>query len=367
MTDKVNTGQEKPPVAMPDSPSPAEPSVPSTHLTSWGAWLLLVVLVAVLGVTGGWAFQQRAFTQSLQRARQLARGNEKQAAIEYRRYLEFHPADDAAHFELAAVLKRRDPDGALAELRKISPRDPHYSDAVRQAAAIALDLGRDYDALEPLLHLAKLHPDDGGVQFAIAELRFRARDFEAAFSHAKRARECNPQLAEAWLLEAESLDELKRSTEMVEPLETALKLDGEIPQAHLNLAFAYQLVGREDEALKHVQWFLKRFPQSAAAYRTLALVQRARGEPEEALAAVQQSLSLRPNQLDSTLLEVELLLYLRRTEEAYRRIQQAYDSHGAERRVLTLLVRAAALAGRREDSQAWQRRLDQLLAATPDL
>lgn len=339
---------------------------PDTKRSTWGPWLLCAVMATIIGASGGWILQQRRLTQPLIQARALSRSNEQQAVREYQRYLDQHPHDGTVRLELATLLKRRDPDGALHELRKISSKDVPYLDAVRQAAAIALDLGRDYDALEPLLLLAEQRPDDAGVRLALAELRFRARDFEAALETAQRARELSPQLPEAWLVEAEALDELKRSTEMVAPLEAALKIDGEIPQAHLNLAFAYQLVGREEEAYEHAQWFLKRFPQSAAGYRTLALVQRARGLTEEALAAVQQSLKLRPNQLDATLLEVELLLYLRRPEEAYQRITEAYQSHGAERRVLTLLARAALLAGHRAESQEWQQRLDRLQATEPD-
>ncbi len=324
------------------------------------------MIVAVIGALGGWSSQQRSLMQPLVRARTLAHSNEKEAAVEYRRYLEAHPADAAVHWELATLLKRRDPEGALKELRKIPMQDANYPDAIRQAAALAIDLGRDYDALEPLLFLGEKDPKDAGVQLALAELKFRARDFEAALAFAQRSRALNPQLAEAWLVEAEALDELKRPTEMVEPLEAALKIDAEIPQAHLNLAYAYQLIDRSDEAYEQASWFLKRFPQSAAAYRTMALVQRARGQHEEALAAVQQSLKLRPNQLDASLVEVELLLYLRRSEEAYERVTQMYQAHGAERRILTLLVRAALLSGRRTESQDWQRRLNQLLTAEPE-
>lgn len=326
-------------------------------------WIVWSVMAAVVAGSGGWVgvlWQQQAVEQHLAAARKLTRSDERQAAEEYRRYLQFHPRDAAVRVEFAKVLRRRDPEGALQELRKIPATDALHDDAVRLTAALAIDQGRDYDAVGPLRHLSKRIPDDAGVQLALAQLRFRERDFEAALIHAQSARSLNPKQPEAWLVEAESLDELKRTMEMVEPLQAVLAIDTEIPQAHLNLAFAYQLVGREEEALKHAEWFLQRFPQSAAGLRTLALIQRSRGEHEAALTAVKKSLELRPNQLDAEVLEAELLLFLRRSEEAYQVVSHAYQSHGPERRVLTLLIRAALLTGRRDESQDWQRRLTQL-------
>jgi len=347
--------------------APCTASEPQSPTTGWGLWIALIALVVVMGAIGGWSWHQRFVSSPLTQARTLSRHDERQAAAEYRRYLEYCPTDAAARLELATLLKRRDPDQALQELRKIPPQDANYVAAVRQVAALSIDFGRDYDAVEPLVYLAERLPDDARVRLALAELRFRSRDFEAALEQARQARERDPQLAEAWLVEAESLDELKRSTEMIEPLESALKIDPQIPQAHLNLAYAYQLVGRDDEAYEHVQWFLQRHPNSAAAHRTLALVQRARGQSEAALEAVQRSLTLRPNQLDATLLEVEILLYLRRTDEAYEQIRKAHQSHGAEQRILTLLVRTALLSGRRSESLDWQRQLDRLLVNTPEV
>lgn len=326
----------------------------------WGAWCLITVLAAVIGWGLGRAMQNWSTARLLTRARSLAAADEKQSELAYLHYLERRPSESSVRLELVQLLKRRQPEAAFQQLRLIAPNDRRFTDAARQAAALAIDLGRDYDALAPLLFLEQAFPEDAGLQLGLAELRFRGRDFDSALKHARRCRELNPGQTEAWLVEAETLDELKRTAEMVEPLEAALRLDPDLPQAHLNLAFVYQLVGREDEALEHVQWFLERFPQSAAAYRTLAVVQRARGRTEEALAAVQRSLELKPNQLEATLLEAELLLFLRRSEEAYGILQRMYAAHGPEFRLLMLLQRAAQLSGQKTEAARWQQRLSRL-------
>jgi Flp pilus assembly protein TadD len=344
------------PVNTPSAPS----SIAGNQPRGWAAWCLIAVLATAIGWWLGWTLQNWSTSRLLTQARSLAMIDEKQAKLVYRKYLEYRPSDSEARLELADLLKRREPDAAFQELRLISPGDHRFIDAARRTAALAIDMGRDYDAVAPLVFLEQTFPEDAGVQLTLAELRFRERDFDSALKHARRSRELNSQEAQAWLVEAESLDELNRSAEMVEPLEAALRLDPELPQAHLNLAYAYQVVGREDEALDHVQWFLERFPQSAAAYRTLATVQRARGKNEEALWAVERSLELKPNQLDATLLEAELLLFLRRPEEAYHQLELMHAAHGPELRLLALLQRAAQLSGRKTEASEWQQRLFRL-------
>lgn len=326
----------------------------------WGIWCLIALFAGVIGWGMGWVLQRWGTSELLTQARSLAMTDVKQSQLAYRRYLQRNPRDSSINLELADLLKHREPDAAFHVLRTIRPDDQHFADAARRTAALALELGRDYDAVGPLLFLEQTFSQDASIQLALAELRFRERDFESALKHARGSRVLNPQQTGAWLVEAESLDELKRPSEMVQPLEAALRLDSDLPQVHLNLAYVYPLVAREDEALEHVQWFLERFPQSAAGYRTLAMVQRARGNHNEALLAVQMSLKLKPNQLEATLLEAELLLFLRRPDEAYQVLERMSEMHGPEFRLLTLLQRAAQLSGRKAESDNWRQRLSRL-------
>jgi tetratricopeptide (TPR) repeat protein len=152
---------------------------------------------------------------------------------------------------------------------------------------------------------------------------------------------------------------------MIEPLEAALRLDSELPQAHLNLAYAYQLVGRYDAALEHVHWFLERYPQSAAGHRILALVERGRGRHEDALAEIRRARELQPQNLEAALIEGELLLFLHRAGEAYARLDELAPHVGADRRFLTLQLRAAVLSGLGDEAKALQARLSRLDPSVP--
>lgn len=325
-----------------------------------------LVFVSLLGIAGGIGYTFRVWIahRDLRQARADAQWHRvDQAVSAYRRHLAHFPQDGAVRLELASLIKHRDPGEALAEYRAMPLASPEMPLAARQVAAICLELGRDYDALGPLLYLQEKLPDDAGVQLALAEIRFRERNFEAALSHARRCRALQPSLPGAYLIAAESLDELKRSGEMVEPLEAVLKLDSELSAAHLNLAYAYQTLGRFDDAFKQIQWYLQRDAKTASAERILALIEQGRGHLPEALAAARKALKLQPHDLEAGLLEADLLLSLNQAETAFQHATVLAEYYGDEERLLKLRIRTAKQTGRTAEAEKLQSRLTRLTAS----
>lgn len=339
------------------------PSISTSNVGS-NSRRLQIGLVAIISVASGFGLRTWLETRDIQQARTAAKQSRfENATNSFQRHLRKHPEDARARLEFASMLRVVDSEAALRELRLIPSDAPEFLEAARQVSAIALELGRDYDAVGPLLALAERLPSDAEVQFSLAGIRFRERDYEAALQHAQRCRDLRPTHVEAYLFISESLDELKRPEEMIAPLEAALKIDPELPQAHLNLSYALQLVGHNDEALTHVNWFLKRHPNTASALRILALIQRATGHSEDALTSIRKALRIQPRNLECVLIEGELLLFMRRAEEAFQRTTEMVRVLGDERRLLALQVRSAALAGHRDEAQVLQARLTKLMPA----
>lgn len=341
-------------------------NAPSISASSVGsnARRIRLGLVVLISVAAGFGLRVWLAARDIHQARTAAKQSRiEDATFSFQRHLQKYPEDAQSRLEFASMLRAVDAEAALRELRLIPPATPEFLDAARQVSAISLELGRDYDAVGPLLSLAERLPNDASVQLSLAGIRFRERDYEAALQHAQRCRELRPTQVEAYLFIAESLDELKRPEEMIAPLEAALKVDPELPQAHLNLSYALQLVGRNDEALAHVNWFLKRHPNTASALRILALIQRASGHSDDALTSIRKALRIQPRNLECVLIETELLLFLRRAEEAFRRTTEMVRVLGDERRLLALQVRSAALAGHRDEAQVLQARLTKLTPA----
>lgn len=322
--------------------------------------VICMIALATGMVAGRYTFQARfAGEQDFQRK---LNGTETtdQVIAACRNHLQSHPHDERARFELAKLLQERDPEQALAELRQIPGTSTEYLTAVRLVASISLALNRDEDAIAPLKLLEKNDANDAGIQQALAEVFYRQRDFEGALQHAQRCRKLQPTNVEIGMLIAEANDNLGRPQEMIEPLEAVLSLDPDLPPAHLNLAYAYEAVGRADEALPHVQQYLKRFPDSVVALRTLASVERGRNRYDEALTAAKAALKRAPKNLECAILAAELLLYQRQAAEAYNLLSGFLSDWSKERRLLTPLLRAAAMSGHAEEARDIQRRIQQI-------
>ena len=319
---------------------------PSARLA---ALALIVVLTLCAGMFAGGVLSQWRSTDELTVARKNADESlTEEAIVAYRRHLSGSPNDSTVRLELAMLLQRRDPVGALFELRQVSPGTPEHVVAARYLASLSMTLGRDYDAIGPLEFLESQLPGDVGVQQSLAEIFFRQHEFDKSLDRSKRLRQLKPDSIEACLLIAECNDHLGRQEGMIEPLEAALRLNDDLPQAHLNLAYAYEAAGRADESILHVRWYLSRFPASVAAHRILATVERSRDHFEEALAAALAGRKLAPKNLELAILAADLQLYLRRPDDAYESLNELVVDWPRERRLLAPLLRAAALCRKTE-------------------
>jgi tetratricopeptide (TPR) repeat protein len=318
-------------------------------------WFFSLVLTIASGYLAGRLLSDWQREVSRMKARSLADEGAMDVAIAaYQRHLLQSPNDFAARLELAQYLQRRKPLEALQEFRQIPPTATEFTKAARAVASLSMTLERDYDAIEPLGFLEEKFPNEAGIQQALAEIYFRQREFDKSLEHARRFRALKPDSVESCLLIAESSDSLGQMEAMIEPLEWALRLDPEIPQAHLNLAFALQSAGRSEEAFSHVRWFVDRYPLSVSGNRILALIERSRDHDVEALAAAEKASQLGPANLDCAILVADMLLYLRRYEEAYDKLEKLAVDWPREPRVLTPLLRAAVLCRKPERIQELQ-------------
>lgn len=320
-----------------------------------GFRLLLVFAVVSLLAGAVFLFARPDQLERARRARQ--QGHTDLARTAYAAHLSAHPDDDDARFELAQMLTKHAPRAALEHFDRIAPPSPKYPDALRRRAGILLETGADEPAKAALLALEELEQDDFAVQFALAEIEFRARRFEDALRRAKASEALRPNEPRALLLIADCLDELHREAEMVDPLQSVVDRDPENYAARLNLAYALQHAGRPEQAERELRWCLQRKPRDVAALRLLGSVKRELGEPEAALAIVQSALKVAPDDLDLRILEGQLLLSLQQSQLAYQRLQPLMQSAPTNRQLLALLARAATLAGDRDNAEEYRRAL----------
>jgi predicted Zn-dependent protease len=328
---------------------------PSAPYSSSRRWLAVVCLVlAGAGIAAGVTWWRPSPKQRAERA--LAANRPTEAAAFYEEHLRSSPDDHEARIALGVLLRSVDTVRAIESFEAVPEGSPEHPLALRHIAEIAMTLEADGRAEKALRALLRLAPDDDAAQLLLAELYHRQKQPKEALPHALRAAELNPERMRAWLLLADIQDALNRTHEMIVPLRRALKLDPNLLEAHLDLAYALVWSGEIDEGRREAEWCLKRDPNNVGARRMLAICERDAGRPEQALEEIRHSLEFAPDDLGSRIVEAQLLLFLKRADEAYRHLRPLLSRHGDDPQVLKLLSRAAAATGRREEAEEYRQR-----------
>jgi tetratricopeptide (TPR) repeat protein len=147
-------------------------------------------------------------------------GKWDQAAKEYQQVLEENPRLPGIHFRLARLLLSR----------------PNPTPSVAQ------------DAKRELLQEIDIDPSNAEAEYILGELARQESGWTEAIEHFTRATKLDAGFADAYIGLGVSLISLKRFSDAVVPLETAVKLQPRNPAAHYDLAMAYNRAGRKQDA-----------------------------------------------------------------------------------------------------------------------
>ncbi len=291
------------------------------------------------------------------------RNQEKARQKELIAYLQEHPDDEFAHFQLGQLIQKRAPFQALENFAHVTPRHPRYFEAVKAIADIAREQDLPARAKPALLTLVREYPEESRYFEDLARLLFQAGDYDRSLHYANRSIELGANRTQNYLLVAEILRYAGRINEMAAPLKQALYLDPESYQAHLNLAYATLYSGDLKTARRESLWCLKQRPDSVIPLRYLASINRNRGEVDEALSNLDQALLIDPQDFDSLLLKADLLIFQKQGQQAYDLLKPLYSNRETDRRYISALARAAGLMGNREEALQLQKKNQQLIKA----
>ena len=320
---------------------------------------VLLALLCVWGLVTAVRFIWPA--DSLAIARQAAKtGQYAQAVDAYRVYLESEPTDWEARAELGVVLGEVDRPAALDELEMIPPTARVFGQTQRELVRLCLASGRQRRAEEALKRLALHEPTDFVTHFTLGKMLFMQLRHKEALPYVEEAARLTPDDPAAHFLLAELYDELGRIGEMAAPLERVIELDLDNYAAHLNLAYAYSSAGQPESAVREAKWCLARNPSDTAAMRFLARAAIDNGEHDAAMADVKRILELTPLDLDTRLLEAEILLFQRDGKLALERLQPLVESNQKERRLFSMLARAATGAKQPELAAEYRKQVKAL-------
>jgi predicted O-linked N-acetylglucosamine transferase (SPINDLY family) len=257
--------------------------------------------------------------------------NDGDRAVDYlHQSLAYDPAYHQAWLNLAIVLgELKRSAEAIEACRRCVALQPENSAAFEVLGNLLRAAQNDAEATEAYLTSLRLKPEQPLVLSRLSELMVRAGNIEEALAHCRRALAIDPALPEALRLEqrilaissspkdaeaalaaraatpaelAKSLNDLGthlrtqwRFDEAIEVYSRAAIADPAQADAMLNMALAFESLGRKEEALASYQAGLAIEPDRAEAYANVGNLLRGMGMYDGAIQAFQQAIELDPS------------------------------------------------------------------------
>jgi tetratricopeptide (TPR) repeat protein len=305
----------------------------------------------------------------------LLRGEDAEAAVEFRRALGLAPRETSVRVRLGAALARQ---GRFAEA--VAEFDRALAEAPEDAAAVLLpratalmNLGRRQEAIADFRRAVELRPADAQLRLRLAEaLEFVGRAGEAAAERDAAARLAGDPAAQARLaLDAGArLASQGRHAEALAAYREAAALVPDGREARFGLASVLGHLGRYSEAAQEFALLVERHPEHLAARRGEILALVLAGYYGPARVRLNEAMRLAP--LNAELAQVQVRLLSTAPDPAVRdgRLALEIASRLAELRpdaaVREALALAAAEAGDFARAVALQREVVRAAEAAGD-
>ncbi|KQT61271.1 MULTISPECIES: tetratricopeptide repeat protein [unclassified Aureimonas] len=273
------------------------------------------------------------------------RGARGEALLRFRAAAEAHPGDRWNRNDIALELQALDRlDEAQAEAETLAAEAPDFAPAHRTLGLIARAKGETEAALGHFERAAACDPRDlWNRHDAAVSLRTLGRT-EAAASAFLAVAEGTP-LAHTLRALGEIAREAGRHDEALGLLQTAARLALGDPWFQLDLATAFERLGRHGEAETVHARLRDAHPGFLPAYRRAAENAARRGDPAAACGHLEAALALAPGDLGLKTSLAETLLKLGRLDEAETRFVETLMQAPGESAAYLGLARAARLRG----------------------
>lgn len=147
-------------------------------------------------------------------------GKWDEAAQQYRLVLQQNPRLPGIHFRLGRLL--------------LSKRNPSPADAE--------------EAKKEMQQEIEIDPSNAGAEYVLGEIARQSQEWDEAIQHFSRAAKIDTGFGDAFVGLGASLVSVKRFSDAVAPLETAVSLEPRNSDAHYQLAVAYSRSGRKQDA-----------------------------------------------------------------------------------------------------------------------
>ncbi len=243
--------------------------------------------------------------------------------------------------------------GQFAKAAEVFPqflaKQPNATQA-RQLYGLSLAaLGKDDEAIQQLEPTLDVAPPDAAVLYTmgLSYLRAGKSGFRATLERLAAFPAGRPALH---LLQGQAFLRDQEFEQALEELQTAEKLNPDLPRLYYVLGLAHQQLAHHAEAIRAFENELRRVPQDAATLYALASVLEADGNTTAAETHVRAALQLTPNAAEANALLGKILVKQNKPAEAVPPLERAVKQDATDPEKRYLLARAYQQLGRREEA-----------------
>jgi tetratricopeptide (TPR) repeat protein/SAM-dependent methyltransferase len=210
------------------------------------------------------------------------------------------PTDAEQRFAQALALHQR---GQLAEAerlyRQVLTRHPDHLDALNLLGVLALQSGRNQEAIGLLTRALARNDRVADFHNNIAEAYRRTGQLDSAAAHFTRATELEPAFVEAHQNLAATLRAQKKWDLAAARYRRLLEIRPQLAEAHTGLADVLLQQGQFGDAAAHYRRGLALNPDRAEVHNNFGVALKAQGQTQAAAAAFERAAALKPDFVDA--------------------------------------------------------------------
>ena len=202
-----------------------------------------------------------------------------------------------AHTSLAFIHDLYDWDWASAEkeYKRALALNPGYATAHQWYAAHLMVMGRNSEAIAELKRAESLDPLSLIISADLADVLCVAHLYDASVAQSRKTIEMDPHFAVAHYQLGQALEQMHKHDEAIAEFRRSIELAGGNTTFESNLANAYAVSGRKEEAIKIVKDLENRQSPGSSTDASIALIHVGLGDNDRAMVWLNKALQARFN------------------------------------------------------------------------
>jgi len=269
--------------------------------------------------------------------------------------------DPFSHLTLAYAYLYDDENGeAVASFNRALDLDPSLIDAYRGKGKALLMDDRAYEAMECLITVSRISPEDPEIYHDLADVYFMCGYLEECKKYCRKCLALDPECAGAFVLLGMLEIRKNREEHAGKFLNRALEIEPKNPIALNELAYVQHLRGNDEECLRLLKKAIDIAPDFPDVLCSMGVVYYYQSEFDEALGYFDRTLELDPYHVGAMLGKGNLYLAQSEAQEALVWYDKALSFDPEYPEAIQGIISAYRALGLEQDAFEWMQKASDL-------